>query len=230
MAKIHFDHLAIETFQRLYGASAFLEMADKAIPQLEREERERLRRLAEEEGWDFGDYDVERQALDAKFQHWIPRFVAHAVIILLDSIVETQLFAYAERIGRAKGSKFRPQEVKGHGLEPAALYLKATAALDIKADPAWEELNHLQNLRNILVHKGGKQGDSPEDKKKLDRLLQAFPKEKLSLQENAYALRSESEIWISLSLCRDFVRTIEEFFKRLCNRAGLPDKGTWVGS
>ena len=104
------------------------------------------------------------------------------------------------------------------------------AALDIKLDPAWDELNRLQYLRNLLVHKGGKQGDSPEDKKRFQGLLQAYPKEKLSLGENLYTLSSEGEIWISLHLCRDFVRTIEEFFKRLCTTLGLPDKGVWISS
>jgi hypothetical protein len=125
---------------------------------------------------------------------------------------------------------FRPQQIRGHGLEPAAVYLKRAAALDIKQHPAWDELNRLQYLRNLLVHKGGKQGDSPEDKKKFEGLLQAYPREKLSLGENVYTLSSESEIWISLHLCRDFVRTIEGFFKRLCTTLALPDKGVWISS
>lgn len=225
MAKIRIDPLAVETFERLFGATAFLESVDKAIPEMEWQEREALRQLAEQENWDFGDYQVEGQVLDAKFRHWVPRFAAYSVIILLDSIVETQLFAYAERIGRVRGSAFRPKDIKGHGIEPAALYLNQAAALDVKKDPAWKHLVSLQELRNIIVHRGGRQGEAPEQKKRLDRLLQAYPKEKLELRNNVYTFGGEMEIWISMPLCREFAREIEEFFKRLCKAAGLPDKG-----
>src|SRR2546428_629673 len=124
MAKIRIDPLALETFERLFGVAAFLESVNKAIPEMEWQEREALKRLAEEQNWDFGDYAVELDVLDAKFRHWVPRFAAYSVIILLDSVVETQLFAYAERIGRVWGSPFRPKDIKGYGINPAALYLK----------------------------------------------------------------------------------------------------------
>lgn len=180
--------------------------------------------------WDFGDYDVERQVLDAKFQHWVPRFAAYSVIILLDSIVETQLFAYAERIGGVQGSAFRPKDIRGHGLEPAALYLKRGAGLDVKQDPAWKHLESLQELRNIIVHRGGDLGKFPEQKERADRLLQSYPKEKLEPRKNVYTFGGEMEIWISMPLCREFAREIEEFFKRLCKSAGLPEKGVSMQS
>jgi len=230
MAKIRIDPLALETFARLFGVTAFLETVDKAIPEMEWQEREALKQSAEEQNWDFGDYDVETQLLDAKFQHWVPRFAVYSVIILLDSVVETQLFAYAGRIGRNRGSAFRPKDIAGHGIERAAFYLKQAAALDVKKDPAWRHLDNLQELRNIIVHRGGRQGDSPEQKERVNQLLHAYPNEKLELRENKYTFGGKMELWISMHLCRDFARQIEEFFKRLCKSAYLPEKGVQIES
>jgi hypothetical protein len=46
--------------------------------------------MAEEQNWDFGDFDVERQILDEEFGRWIPTLAAYSVIILLHSAVEVQ--------------------------------------------------------------------------------------------------------------------------------------------
>jgi hypothetical protein len=189
------------------------------------EQGEALRHFFEEQGWDFGDYDVERQVHDAKFKYLVPMFAAYSVIILLDSIVETQLFAYAEVAGRVHGSVFRPVEIRGHGLEPAAIYLKRVAAVDVKQDPAWEHLCHLEELRNIIAHGGGKPGESPEQHKKFERLVQAYPG-KVALLDSPYNVNRDKGIWISMHLCRDFTREIEGFFKRLSEGTGLSHKGT----
>ena len=52
MATIHFDHLVLETFQRLFGVTAFLDAIDTAIPMLEANENQYLEHLAVQEGWD----------------------------------------------------------------------------------------------------------------------------------------------------------------------------------
>jgi hypothetical protein len=62
----HLDFLVLETFDRLFGVNALLDVVDQAIPDMERREGEALRQMAEAESWDYGDYDVERQVLDAK--------------------------------------------------------------------------------------------------------------------------------------------------------------------
>ena len=226
MPKIRINALVLETFQRLFGVTAFLEVVDKAIPQAEWHEREDLRRLAEEENWDFGDYDVQSQVLDEKFGHWLPRLAAYSLIMLLDSIVETQLFAFAERLGRKKGSNFQVKDMKGRGLEPAALYVKRVAPeLDVGKDPAWEDIRNLEKLRNIIVHRGGTRGKSEEQQKQTRELVQAYPG-KLLLPVTADTIYGE--IWVSLSLCRDFAAKIEDFFKRVFKAAGLPDRGMLI--
>jgi hypothetical protein len=59
--KIGFDPLVTETSQRLYGLSALIELVYRATPEVELQERDALRQLANQEDWDNGDYTVENQ-------------------------------------------------------------------------------------------------------------------------------------------------------------------------
>lgn len=106
MPKTALDPLVVETSERLYGLSALIEMIYRATPEIELRERDELKQLAETEHWEYGDYTVGDQFLDVKFKHWLPKFAAYSIIVLLGSIVETQLLAYARRIGERAKSTF----------------------------------------------------------------------------------------------------------------------------
>src|SRR5437870_5172340 len=103
---IHFDYLVLETFDRLFGVTAFLEVVDKAIPEMEWREQEALKQMAERENWEYSEYDGQRQVLDEKFRHWIPRFAGYSVIVLLQSIVETQFLTCSQRVGTKRSCQF----------------------------------------------------------------------------------------------------------------------------
>lgn len=221
MAKIHINFLVMETFDRLFGATALLEALDKAIPDMEWHEREGLKELAERENWEYEDYDVERQALDARF-HWVPRLAAYSIISVLQSIVETQLLACAQRVGSVRSSAVRVEDIRGKGVEQAAGYFRRVVSLDVTKDAAWDYLLNLRELRNAIIHRGGKRGKSQKHQLAMDRLLAAYPGRLLFQDGNAAFY---GEIWISMNLCRDFAREIEGFFKRLFKAVGLPDRG-----
>lgn len=87
--KLRFNFLALDTFNRLLSARAFIKLLDDAVLRSEWEETEALKQVAEQEGWDYSDYEIERQVLDEKFRHWMPRFAAHSCVALLYSVVET---------------------------------------------------------------------------------------------------------------------------------------------
>ena len=172
MPKIRFDFLVMETFDRILGTTAFMETVDKAIPDAESQEREALKQLADEQHWDFGDYYVEQQILDEKFGHWVPTLAAYSLVIILHSTLETQLDGLAERVGQIRSSGFTLRDITGHGIGRAALYLERASSLDVKQDPAWQHLQNLQKLRNVIVHGGGKWRAGSADEQA--RLLQTL--------------------------------------------------------
>jgi hypothetical protein len=176
---------------------------------------------AKEGGWESDDYFAERNILDQTFETWIPIFAAYSVTVLLYSIVETQLCAFAEYVGKNSGSNLRVKDMAGKGIERSALYLKrGLSIIDVTADPVWGRLRDLQSLRDIIVHRGGKRGESQEHQRAMDSLIGKYP--------GALELRNtdgfHKQIWMSLNLCRDFAQNISEFFERVFKASGLPNR------
>jgi hypothetical protein len=197
MAKIRIDPLVAETLERFIGLAAFLETMDKVIPEVEWQERQALKELAEDQNWDFGDFDV---------------------VILLYSAVEAQLDSFAERVGRNHGSSFGLHDTTGRGIDRAAIYLNKVAGIAVKNDPAWPHLQNMQKLRNVIAHRSGKWSGTEAER---ERLLLAYPG-KLRFSDRGV---TQQEMWISMNLCREFAQQAEEFFKRVFKVVGLPDKG-----
>ena len=221
--RVTIDFLVMETFQRLFGFFSLCNLLDKTIPEAELEETASLREIAEGHGWEFEEYQAEVEGLEAKFRHWLPRLSAYSIIILLDSILETQLAAYAERAARTKKSAFRLKDIHGKGIEQARLFLLRVSAMDISWDRAWIRLEDLHKLRNFIVHGGGKRPESKEQQQPVDPLLRSY-KGKLAFPEQPKRYGFD-EIWVSMPLCRMFAQEVEGFFERLFKAAGLPRRG-----
>lgn len=215
MPLIHFPHpLVLETFNRILSAKSLLELLDSNIPKAEWEEREALRTLAKEENWDESDYFIEGQVLDSKYPA-IARLGAYSIVILLYSIVETQLLALADEIGKKKKSDFSVNDISGRGIEKAQTYLKRVATLDLTTDPGWSSLRELQSMRNVIVHSMGTPKQNP---KTIDHLVGKY-QGLLDAPVDQWGRRQE--IVIRMPLCRKWCEQIEEFFKRTFKAVGL---------
>jgi hypothetical protein len=171
------------------------------IPTVEEKEHRFLEQLAAEGDWEYGEYAAERAVLNDKFHTWIPTFAAYSAAVLIHSIVETQLEAFATHMGKKRGSKLRVEDMAGKGVDRSANYLKGGLSIDVKTDPAWSRLKDLQSLRNIIVHRGGKPGES-ENRKRADELLSRYPKALEIRKADGF----HEQIWVSMNLCRDFVQ------------------------
>jgi len=225
MAKIHIDRLALETFGRVFGVKALLGALDKALPEAEWQERKSLRRLAEEQHWDYSNYDVECQVVDEKFRFWVPRFAAYSVISLLQSVVETQLFACADRLRSTRRAATTNKKGKRRGLERARQQLKAMSGFDVATDSAWPELLRLEKLRNLIVHQGGSLGKSKEDRTWSIRLAETYKgKLWLSDETNPY----EPHVILSMRLCTELADLVYEFFRRILPALGFADRGVRI--
>ena len=200
---------------------ALLDHAERSAPEMEWQAQKNLKELAESEGWDYGDYDAERQSLELDYRHWVPKYNAYSAIILLCSVLESRLSACAVRVGKERESAFRLRDTKGSPLDAASLFLNRVAGLDVTTDSAWPYLRDVQNVRNIIVHRGGQRGDDPKHQKEFDELL-ARHTGKLSRSEN---VPFGEEVWVSVQFCRASVEQVQGFFKRLFARLGFPHSG-----
>ena len=174
MVRIRIDFLLEDTLSRLTGVRAIIAHADKSTPEMERKAQEELKSKAEGEHWEWVDYDVERQLLETSYQHWIPKYTGYSAIMLLWSIVETQLLACAERIGREKVFPFRVRDLKGTTMDASVLFIRTVTGVDATKDTAWPFLRDMQKIRNIIVHRGGARGETPENQREFDELVARY--------------------------------------------------------
>jgi hypothetical protein len=213
--------LVLQTFGRLAAVSAFLDLLDRSIPESEWADNEALKQKAEENDWGHDDFDVEEQVLKERFRFWLPRFGTYSVLTLLYTVIETQLTVCAKVAAKQKGSKFQPGDVKGSGVDSAALYLDKVGAFDVRHDRAWQAICDLRDLRNLIVHRAGTKGESEQHKRTAQRLAQAYHG-RIVFPENEWSWYGE--VWIAMSLCREFVRVVEGFFDRVFEALDLPPR------
>lgn len=222
MPRFRINPLAMDTFGRLAGVRAYLDLVDAAMPQIEFQERERLRELAANEGWAAEEYFAEDQALDERFKHWVPRFSAYSAIILLYSVLEVQLTECARFVGRKSSVPFDVGDLAGRGIERAAVYIAKVTKHNVKAQDQWQDVAALAKLRNLIVHRVGTQGDTPEHKKAAAELSSRYPGQ---LQFPPDGHWTAGEAWLAIPLCRRFVDTVEQFFVVLFGALDIPAKG-----
>jgi hypothetical protein len=135
--------------------------------------------------------------------------------------VETQLRAYAEEVHKQQQSPFQVQDMRGCGIQQTALYLDRVAGIDVAQDPSWGHINNLRQLRNLIVHCGGRPGKGHEHQDLVNRLETAYP----GLISMPDRWPPHNQIWLSMRLCSRFVTEIEAFFKRLFHAGGFSEKG-----
>jgi hypothetical protein len=224
MVKIRLDRLVTDTSQRLYGLSALIDLIDEAHPKVWEQGKEALSEWAKNEHWDYGDYSVEAQFLEANFTYWLPKEEAYSIIVLLSSIVETQLLAYAGRTAEQKGCAFNRKDFKNKVLNQLAAYIKKVSGSDLTKNERWEVMKDLQRLRNIIVHGAGKPDEV--QKHQLKQICKRRPG--ISLNENPFTMWHDPEISLTVRYCRYFAREVEEFFKGLFKDADFPvESGLW---
>jgi len=104
-------------------------------------------------------------------------------------------------------------------------YLIKVVKLDIANDLGWHELRNLQEIRNIIIHRRGRQGESREQQDVVQRLLKEYLEDlRLSpVRSHGLINTSEQELTITFRLCSHFLDEIDAFFRRLFKAAGFQE-------
>jgi len=215
------DPLVAQTFGRLAGIRAFLDLLDRALPDYEWSDNEALKQRAEDEKWESVDFDVERHGLDERFQFWLPRYAAYSVVSLLYTVLETQLLASAKLASSQTKPQFQLEDIRGTGINAAALYLAGLGVYDVRQDTAWKGICDLRDLRHLIVHRAGTKGESDKHRETAQRLASAYPS-RVVFPDRDWSWYGE--VWISIQLSRDFVEIVESFFDRVFDALRLPPR------
>ncbi len=77
------ETVVMDTLGWIWAIRAFLDQMQTALPASELQEREALKQIAREAGWDESDHDAEESEIDSKFAYWLPRVIAYSCVSLL---------------------------------------------------------------------------------------------------------------------------------------------------
>ena len=211
------DILVSQTFARLAGVRALLDLLDEALPRSEWYETEALRKMAQQQHWPVEDFMVEEQVLNEKFRFWLPRFTAYSTINLLHTVLETQLAECALVVHSDHKVPFAPSDIRGRGIERAALYISRAGVFDVKRDEVWPTICDVSDLRHLIVHSAGSPKENDEHRKLADRLTKKYPGR---LEFPTSFGTWYNEVWVSIPLCREWIAMIETFFDRVFDGLG----------
>ena len=200
------NRFRVETLGRVFGTKAFVSALDDAIPLAYERAQAALETWAEENGIDYAEFASERQMVEEWYGWWAPRLAGYSAIVAIHSLVETELFACGDRLAnhQAKG--------KRRGLDRAASYLKRVSAVDVTADEAWPHLLRLEELRHIIVHRGGSVERSEEDRKTVSRLQRHY---KGQLWVAKRSELHDAHVHVAPTLATQFAASAEVFFRRV---------------
>ncbi len=103
------------------------------------EERERYYEWSREEYWDY--------------KETFPRILLNSFHVTSISLLESELFSVAGRIGKKQNQIFDVSEIKGRDyIHSACKYIKKLTQLDCTTFQTWNQIIEGRRLRNIITH------------------------------------------------------------------------------
>jgi hypothetical protein len=218
IGEFDFDPEIIPTLGWISSVRAYLEEIETIMPSAKHRAINHLSETAKRESWDAATFELETAILESNFDDHFPRLLRYSIVTLLHTVVETQMFRLADYLRRKQGLALTVKDFRGTGIKRTKLYLHKVVGLNVADDPAWKKLCDLNDLRDIIVHRGGLQGPNKNQQKEVRRLINEY-NGGLSLLGPEES--PDSEIEVSLDFCRCFLDTIEQFFRRLFQKAGM---------
>jgi hypothetical protein len=136
-----------------------------------------------------------------RYKETFPRIFLNSFHVAAYSLLESEIFATANKIGKKQKQVFSASDIKGGDyLVSAVYYIEKLTGIDTKTFNAWCIIKEGQRLRNIIVHMNSK---VIEDK---DIEL-----------SNKYGVfnKTNNEILLTDSYCNTFLGAIKSLFDEL---------------
>ena len=216
--RVYLDQPTITTAPRLAGVRALLLLLQDAVPEYANKEHRELNRFAREQDLEAGEYFMERDLIDHKFNVWLPRFAAYSVITMLWAVVEVQLYECVKHVERDAAESLSPRR-RQSSFDLYAEYLKKHRGLHVKKLKEWRELSDLRSVRDIVAHRLGTRGQGARARNIEAQLERQYTGD-LKFQE----ARGEwpGQVWISLPLCERFTASAEAFLEKVVAATSVP--------
>jgi hypothetical protein len=209
--KVRINRFRVQTLGRVFGTKAFVSALDDAIPLAHERAQEALRTWAEENGIDYAEFASESQMVDEWYGWWAPRLASYSALVAIHSLIEAEMFACGDRIAN------HHMRQKRRGLDRAAAYLKRVSNVDVRADEVWPDLLRLEELRHIIVHRGGSL-ENAEDRKAVSRLQRHYQGRLWVAKRSEF---HDAHLHVAPTLATEFATSAEAFFRSVMSRLDL---------
>jgi len=160
------------------------------------EERESYYEWAREEYWDY--------------KETFPRILLNSFHVTSVTLLESEIFSIASRIGKKQNQVFDVSDIKGNDyIQSACYYIKQLTQIDAKSFQTWNKIMESRRLRNIITHSNGRL-ENTEDI--------ALAKKYKVLDDSMLEILSTrpiQQICITYEYSKSFLTTLRKFFNEL---------------
>ena len=160
------------------------------------EEREGYYEWAREEYWDY--------------KNTFPRILLNSFHVTSITLLESEIFSIASRIGKKQNQVFDISEIKGNDfIQSACYYIKKLTQIDAKSFQTWNKIMEGRRLRNIITHSNGRLENAKDI---------ALAKKYKVLDDSMLEILSTrpiQQIFITYEYSKSFLITLIKFFKEL---------------
>jgi hypothetical protein len=210
--KIFIDVFRLEVVGSFVGAWEYLSVMERSIPEIEERELIALKEAARLESWEWEEYDRSSQELDGVLHYHVPRVLSYSYLTYLHSLVEVGLGAIADDLRVRRAVALRHNELRGSPIDRVVLFLEKVCGLAVRGQGDWQRLRDLAQIRDVLVHRGGRLGEDMAARERLRELAARLP---VALETTNGWDDESSFLEVSYDLCRHFTREATSHIERL---------------
>ena len=143
----------------------------------------------------------------AREQLWIsrdiiPRHIMNSLFTSFFALFEDEMVAVCELVGeKAEGATPFIEFKNGIGLSKVRLYMQRVLQISLASFPSWQEIPHIKDLRNMILHNNGRFVErNPDAAKRLSKYMESC--EGLTLDEFGHIV-----------IARQYLNHVEKVFR-----------------
>jgi hypothetical protein len=161
-------------------------------------------------GEDAQDRDHAYEYYAAHFTELSEEFPARCMnnaFVSFLSLLEDEIVSTCERLQKKKGFRIGYRDIRGHGLEQYITYLAKMCEIEVSGFATeWAEVQHLQKVRNIIIHRRGYLEDDEKTAMSVKAYLEAQPGSNID---------SLSRVALTLPFCLHALAVIKNTLEKL---------------
>lgn len=154
------------------------------------------------------------------FLEYFPSLQRRSALLTVCSHFEHELDNLCRLYQSEKGFAVAVHDLRGEGIDRSINYLEKVAGLDVhRASQEWQEIKNIRNIRNAIVHRGGKVPNEDSVRDGTDKAIVAFINKTESLSRDDFG-----EISLGKGFLSSVIRTYASYVKLIGDSINASEK------